>query len=336
VGTLDDVGGYTRNLFVDGGRLYVTDLIGGLVVYDLTTPGDPQLLWRIAHGVGVEGLTVEGDLAYVTNRFALTIASLTDERTVGQAAVLDYSEVLTVHNGVAYCEGNDFASDWLDILDVSDPTAPTGITRYVFPGPRVFAERLRGVGDTLYVTRATAGLETYDVADPGNIQLLDAYLTGGTALGLALRNDLAFVGDTTNGLVVLDVQDPTDIQLVAQRPEANTGWLALCGDVAYTTDATPRCIRVWDIADPSSPTEITSVTTPDAAGYGILVHGDRLYLAQTSAGLLVYDISDPAAPVLETTLFAGGEIWAVASWGGSVVVGDRNAGLYVIDPGVAF
>jgi hypothetical protein len=334
VGTLQD-GGYSRSVLVNGTKLYVTDLVAGLLIYDLADPASPTLVRQVEPGTGVEGLDVTGDIAYVTNRHALVTHSLTNERVLGSASVLDYSEAIEVYNGIAYCEGNDFVSDWLDILDVTEATAPAKIDRFVFPGPRVFAHRMVGRDSVLYVSRSTCGLETYDVTTPTTPILLDAYATGGSALGLVLDGNTAYVGDTTNGLVILDVTDPDAIAFVSQLPQANTGWVAKTGNVVYTTDATPECIRVIDVSVPASPSEVTSVTTSSGSSRDLCIAGGYLWHANGAGGLDVFDISNPLAPSLETTLFPGEDIWACQPWGNKVVVGDRYAGLYIIDPAEA-
>ena len=81
--------------------------------------------------------------------------------------------------------------------------------------------------------------------------------------------------------------------------------------------------------------KLVSVTRVEETGVlyeKMFVDGDRLWVAAHEFGLRVFDISDPAAPLLIGALEAGfTDAWAVAAEGDRVFVADGGSGLKVID-----
>ena len=81
--------------------------------------------------------------------------------------------------------------------------------------------------------------------------------------------------------------------------------------------------------------ELVSVTRVEETGVlyeKMFVDGDRLWVAAHAAGLRVFDISDPAAPLLIGALDDGfTDAWAVAADGDRVFVADGGGGLKVVD-----
>jgi hypothetical protein len=170
------------------------------------------------------------------------------------------------------------------VVDLADPTRPVEAARWEWDGPH----------------------------DGGRIAAHHALTAG----------DLAFLGHGDGNLVVLDVSDIT-------RPRRVGGlrWdggdthtcLPLAGGVVVCTDeqvrngprAPERRIRVVDAADPSSPRVLALCPAPDGER-GALRHGPHnlhenrpgtyrsdtlVFATYFDAGVRVYDVADPSAPV---------------------------------------
>jgi hypothetical protein len=70
--------------------------------------------------------------------------------------------------------------------------------------------------------------------------------------------------------------------------------LAVNGAVAYIGEG--RSLSILDISDAAHPTRLARLPLVDFPG-DLALAGDRLYVADGSAGLLIYDVSNPIAPL---------------------------------------
>ncbi|MBN2171569.1 MAG: T9SS type A sorting domain-containing protein [Candidatus Krumholzibacteriota bacterium] len=202
------------------------------------------------------------------------------------------------------CRGIDLVGDraylcggttGLWILDVSAPDMGIGVYSSL---PMDYAFDV-AVADTLaYVTDPTAGLCVISVDDPAHPFLVGTADTPVDARGLALYADtLALVADRTGGLRVIDVSDPaapSEIAFVDGIGDARA--VAVKGDVAYMA-CTGEGIRLVDLADPGNPALLPARVWTTYYAMNVAVCGDYLYASDGEAGLFVFDVTDPRAPV---------------------------------------
>jgi hypothetical protein len=250
----------------------------------------------------------------------------------------------------AWVTGSDegWSDQFLIVVDLSDPTHPVEAGRWWFPGMH------------------TAGGET-PTWDPGRrFALHHAVVTG----------DRAYCGWWDAGLVVLDVSDVRRPRLVshldfgAAESGATHTALPLAGrDLLVVTDeavdedgAGPqKHIRVVDISEETSPRVVSRFPVPDGAHRG---RGGRfgphnlhemrpgsyqsdhiVHATYFSAGLRVYDVSDPSAPrevasyvprpPRGTSTVQLNDLTVTADE--RIYVTDRTAGgLYILEPETSF
>lgn len=123
VGTVSGLGS-TWGLRVRDGKVYTTDIEGGLSIVDVSDPTNPSLLGRVDIQGVAKGLTLDNDLAYVAAGDAglviVDIADATKPTIIGQAKTRGPA-IRT-----AYSDGYVFVAAWNDarVYDVSQPTAP--------------------------------------------------------------------------------------------------------------------------------------------------------------------------------------------------------------------
>lgn len=86
---------------------------------------------------------------------------------------------------------------------------------------------------------------------------------------------------------------------------------------------------IIDIQFPSSPNIISSIYINDA--YGIDVSGNFAYIAESNAGLTIYDISNPSSPILVGQRMLPSSAKDVKVIGNLAYVADEYAGLRIID-----
>ncbi len=165
---------------------------------------------------------------------------------------------------------------------------------------------------------------------PFELALAGGYDTPGTARGVAVSGDYAFVADQTSGLQVIDISDPTNPSLTGSydTPGSACG-VAISGDYAYVADHGSG-LHVIDISDPANPSLAGSYNTSGNAD-GVSVSGDYAYVSDGSFGLQVIDISDPTNPSLAGSYTTPGTAIGVTVSGNYAYVADHVSGLTVID-----
>ena len=181
-------------------------------------------------------------------------------------------------------------------------------------------------------TRADMGAFYFDQDEEDELEIREVgyYDTPGSAIGVFVAGDFAYVADMESGLRVIDVSDPENPDEVGfyDTPGIAIG-VFVAGDFAYVADYEAG-LRVIDITDPESPDEVGFYDTPGYA-MGVFVAGDLAYVADYTEGLRVIDVSDPENPdevgYYDTPgyahgVFVAGDLAYVAGW---------ESGLRVID-----
>ncbi|HEY4606794.1 MAG TPA: hypothetical protein VIH55_04020 [Acidimicrobiia bacterium] len=236
----------------------------GMAIYDLDDPLDPERIGFFdSGGRGVHRIVFEGgDLAYV---------SATPDGYTGRI--------------------------WM-IVDVSDPTLPTEVGRWWWPG------------------MWEAGGETME--PPAEKEWLVHHAM--------VHDDRAYLGLWNGGMVVIDISDPATPKTLTRLGWEEGGHTHTClpllgRDLVVVTDeaTTEGCdgdrhmVRVVDISDESAPfvRSICPVPEGDFCERGLRfgshsLHENRpdsyrsqelVFVTYFNAGLRVYDVADPDHPV---------------------------------------
>jgi hypothetical protein len=291
----------------------------GMAIYDVSNPARPaQIGFYPTPGMGVHRMAWwEGNLAYVAG---------TDQ---------------------------GFSGRFLHVVDLSDPTNPTEVGRWWYPGQH----------------QAGGEVPDWDSADePGPGDDGRQY-----ALHHALPyGDRAYCGYWDGGLVILDTTDkskPTMVSRLDLGPESRNTHSAFRPpgrDVVVVTDeqltrwiGLQRHAWVVDISNESEPRVISELPIPPGARHaegvrwgphnvhemrpGSFTDPNLIYLTYFSGGLRAYDISDPHNPVEVAHLIPPAPPGrdsiqfndVTATEDGLVYVTDRHGeGLFVVDPGL--
>lgn len=168
-------------------------------------------------------------------------------------------------------------------------------------------EEIAMSGDTAWLAAWGYGLVGVDLSDPAT-----PVETGSVAFPFAAVLDVAgqyaYVAKWTNGGLfgVADISDPAAPALVWQGALANQPYaLEVDGSHVYMAEssesgtAADGGLRVYDLADPAAPVEVSHLNDGCGNGYDLAIDGEvsLLYLA-CGSGVQVVDIADPAAPVV--------------------------------------
>ncbi|MCK4614708.1 MAG: hypothetical protein KAU14_07885, partial [Thermoplasmata archaeon] len=184
-------------------------------------------------------------------------------------------------------------------------------------------------GEYLYVGHIQ-GLSIFDVSDPSNPKRIGSILTNGSAGGVAVSGDYAYVGDSVNRLLVVDVSDPENPTLEGSCDTNGSACdVVVSGGYAYVADYKNGLVIV-DISDPSDP-QLEGQNDTAGWAFGVTVNGEYAYVADFDNGLVVVDISDPEDPKEEGHYDTAGGVQGVAVSGGYAYVADGSNGLVVVD-----
>ena len=243
---------------------------------------------------------VDGTLAIADFAGGLRVAAVADLSLVGQSR----PAVDVVYEDVAVDGDEAYAADWLyglRIHDVGDPAAPTlagGVDTAGYPSSVFVA------GDRAYLGESTNGgnLRVIDVALAAEASELGATATSQTK-DVEVQGGLAYIAegslDLVGGLRVLDVSDPEDIRLVAHYSDDCTEALdlALTGDlviIACSFDG----FHVLDVSDPARPVRRAVVPAPEISAAWSVAAWDGGAALGHDRGVILVDLSDPAAPAV--------------------------------------
>jgi len=316
---------------VDGiayvGHMGYNDL--GTSIIDVSAPTRPTLITQISRPAGTHSHKVQviGDILLVNHERNRFEPSPPETWSAGMA-IYDVSDPSrpeqigfypTPGTGVhrmtwwegdqAYVAGTDsgFLGRFLHIVDLSDPTHPTAVGKWWYPGQH------------------QAGGETPDWdhhSEPGPGDEGRQY-----ALHHALPyGDRAYAGYWDGGMVILDIADRANPKMLSrlefgdESRNTHTAQRLPGRDIVVVTDeqltrwiGVQRHVWVVDIADEVNPRVVSRFPVPPGARHaegirwgphnlhemrpGTFTDPNLVFLTYFAGGLRVYDLSDPAEPV---------------------------------------
>lgn len=266
------------------------------------------------------------DITINANTFQLALQALSG-RIAGSMATQESAEEIVVSGNYAYVANGT----QIDIVDVSSPTTP------ISAGRLDFASSIRDIAITEHYAYATnsQGLHIIDIHTPNAPTQVGTIATPGTADGVVVQGDYAFVVD--GNLQIIDIKTPTLPRMVATiDTSGNANDVAVSGSNAYVADDHEGLLTI-DISTPTNP-EIASKISIDARytdkiyiadGYAYLSVVTNPYRAMTS--LKIIDIRSPTSPIEVASLQLPDYVGDLLVSNDHVYVADRRSGLQVVD-----
>jgi len=295
----------------------------------------------------------------ITNPDAPVLASY-----YGMNGPIDMEDI-KVANGIGYFADN--MGSGLHIVDVSDPYHPALLSQITSAnGGYDNTHKVAIWQNFVFIPQnltSPAIIKVFDVSNPSSPALKTSF----TATDPKWVNDIDIQTNGTTGETLLytagwggkcDIWDITSIAtsnpilLGAFSAGADGSSASATADGNYLAYATKNpngtsFVTIYNISNPASVTVASTLTMPALGIQAVTPHdprimGNLLYVSWFQAGTLIFDITNPAAPV-----FVGaydtwpgpvnpGQLdgnWGVYPYLGQdrVLLSDRNTGLYVVD-----
>lgn len=195
---------------------------------------------------------------------------------------------VVIVGSTAYVAGG---SDDLQIIDISNSSAPRKIGAYNTPGNAV---ALAVAKNFVYLIAGTNSLQVIDVSDLTQPRKVGECPVRPSAQAVAVKGNIACVAEALDGLVVYDVSDPTQPKRIGREELVYSASVVMADNYAYVAGGMTG-FYVVDLSNPAMPVETARYTHCDRAqGAQDLVLAGRLaYVADTRHGVFVLDVTDP-------------------------------------------
>ena len=202
-----------HQIAVQGGYAYVVGTefsSGSLRVIDVANPRAPVEVGRFdVTDASATTVTVSGANAYVgyfiPGGFPFRVLDVSDPQhpvEVGTAPTHWVYDV-AVADHYAYVSSGDIFLSYLEVIDVSDPSAPVVLVTIFYFGGQI------AVDNSYLYAAGGSGLRVIDVSDPSNpVEVSFVDLPDGAG-DVAVSSGFAYVTDYPAGLRVIDVSHPT-------------------------------------------------------------------------------------------------------------------------------
>ncbi len=200
-------------------------------------------------------------------------------------------------------------------------------------------------GNYAYCTDG-AGLDILDIQDPARPKRTGHYESPGTASGVEVRHNHAFIADGIQGLQVVNVSNPS-------KPERVGNWNSIGAADDYLTSvfvkgnytyavSNSTGLLVFDTSTPSNPTLVGTFKYENSCGddepdsncispVDVFVNSQYAYLVDSTLGLLVVDLTDPSSPQLAAFLKIPANIYEVRVSGDYAYLAAGRKGMQVVD-----
>jgi hypothetical protein len=190
------------------------------------------------------------------------------------------------------------------------------------------------------IVAADFGLVSLDLRDPAYPTELDFIDLNGTE-HLAVDGGMAYIATTGVGgngwFDVAEVDDPSDLQRLGQlhwgRPDTVKRAVDAADGVAVIADSSG--LLIIDVGDPWRPSEAGRWVREGVRD--VVLIGDLAAAAITSfandndTGVSLVDLSESGAPVLVGAWQSPSGVRAVAEYGGGILAGTEENGLFLLD-----
>ena len=361
--------GTAMDIEIRGDFGYIADGYQGFRVIDVSVPSNPTDVESLSLPGRANGLKIDGDYAYVASSDGLRLIYIGPGAPIHEVGFIatNYAWDVSIDGNHAFVADG---SSGLKVIDVTVPTflsltdtvslpgnsrqivttpghafiaaqnsnllvvnttTPSGSYvegYYDFPGP---AEDLAVIGDYAYLSLGYEGsLTVLDISDPAGPQQID-FSPAIFNVSVEPAGIYAYGSAGSLGLQVLDVSDPSSPSVLSTI-DTQGYWLAAAAhqSLVFVADS-HGTIHSIDAGNPMAPSYL-GMSACAGTPSDIATDGTHAYVAAGSAGLRVFNVSNPPFVPLEVGSFdPPASITKVFLNGDLAYLGAGYSGLIVVD-----
>ncbi len=313
----------------DGNYAYVgSERRNGVLIYDITNPDAPVLAsyYGMNGPIDMEDIKVANGIGYFADNMGsglhiVDVSNPANPTLLSQITSanggFDNTHKVAIWQNFVFIPQNLVSPALIKVFDVSNPSSPVLKTTFTATDPKWVNDidiQTNTAGQTLLYTAGWGG--KCDIWDITNIATSAPVLLGSFSAGV-------------DGSSASATADGNYLAYATKNPNGTS------------------FVTIYNVSNPASVT-VASTLTMSALGIDAVtphdprIMGNLLYVSWFQAGTLIFDITNPAAPVFvgsyDTWPGAVSPMQLDGDWGvypylgqDKVLLSDRNTGLYVVD-----
>ena len=305
---------------VNGDYLYVAQHDEGLVIVNISSPGNPSLVTRYDPGsLNINSVAAQGDYVYLATNEGLKVLQVTDPANPFEVGSLNCGYGgLIVSGDFAYYNNGPVVR----IINITNPSVPEEVGSCI-ANSSVYDLALDSENNRLFGA-CYGRVDIIDVSVPSLPSFLGYYSWGSNSYStIAIWDHYLAVSCHDIGIEFVDVAEPSSPVQLTQYSYAG-GYPRnpiVSGDYLYLS-IHYRGIEVINVRDPNSPSQVAvyhSLLNIPPGSESIPFYG-RSFKVATSGntacvvddkGLLTFDVTNPYQPELESYLNLEGRGWGI-------------------------
>lgn len=293
---------FAFDVAVHEGYAFVAGADAGLLVADVGARNSPREL-RVMNTPGfAREIAISGSTLCLADQWGgvrvFSISQPSSPREVSAVALPSWAFSVVLSGTTLHVAGG---AHGLRTIDLTDPSRPREVGSYAIP--LKVSWKLAVENGRAFVGVPTEGVRVIDLTEPAAPREVASILPMANASAVAARGDFAYLQTADEGLRIIDLTEP-------DRPRQRGHAAALQGTVGAietigerhlaVVSVLPAAVRtqldIFDVGDPDRPVRTASLPVFNI-GRELVPRGSRLYMPD-EFGLEVFDVSNPAAPVL--------------------------------------
>jgi len=262
-----------------------------LLIVDITDPIAPTPTGT--YGIGEGGsVAIAENYAYVSSGSSILIIDIADPAApefAGSYEVGNIVNEITVSGEYAYLTGYS-----LTILDITNPLAPLLVSTYDIGN----AQEMDISEDYVYVINSingrSNGVIILKITDPTIPTYVDTYATTHNAYDVTTSGNYAYVADYNNGLIIVNTTDPSALKVEKSIGIENHPYdVDIAGNYTYIANSG---LTILNTTNPLLPKIESTYYDYSGDAAGVTVEDNYAYIASVFGGIMILNVTDPAAP----------------------------------------
>ncbi len=278
--------GVVLDISVHGDYIFVANGLEGLLIYDISTPSSPTLVYWYDSPGYARALKISGNYLFLGDgEFGVKVFDIsTPSSPILLGAVSTTGDVSDVDVYGSYLIVGE-SSLGIEIFNLSDPSSPVKVSEITGIG-NVMAVKVSG--NNLYVALGTAGLKVYDISDPSAPSLVSGTTTPYKYTDVE-KDPYLYIAGMMGGLEVLD---PVSLSVLNSVPTYSTAYKVVKRGNYLLVSEDIGGLEIFDITDPLNPS-LVSFIEAEGCFYDVKPYGSKIFAALDDKGVKAFSLTIP-------------------------------------------